>query len=147
MFRSSLGGSNIDIDEHRSLTCCTMPILVSLPESVLGFLPQVLDELHVCVFGLGCWSCRRVPLQGACVRVLFALLSLVAGAAAGLLLLGCCCQSAVSALKLGWWLPLQGATVRALLSELFALWSLAAKVLHGAGAARSAAAGYCCRVL
>ena len=47
-------------------------------------------------------GCRcKVPLQGACVRMLFALWSLVAGAAAG-----CYCQGAavrvVCALELGW---------------------------------------------
>ena len=46
----------------------------------------------------GCWSRRRAPLQGACIRVLFALWSLVAGAAAG-----CYCRgAAIRALCLLW---------------------------------------------
>ena len=66
-----------------------------------------------------------MPLQGAAVIVLFALWSLVAGAAGQCaavravcaLELGWygaagCCQSAVSALELGWWLPLQGDPAR-----------------------------------
>ena len=80
-----------------------------------------------------------MPLQGASVRVLLSECCVCFGAWLLVPLQGATVRVLLS--------ELQGATVRVLLSELFALWSLAGKVLQGAGAARSAAAGYCCRVL
>ena len=65
----------------------------------------------VCALELGCWCCR-VPLQGACVGVLFWLWSLAAGAA-----VGCCFQRAVCTLGL----PVAGAAVRVLC--VCALWT------------------------
>ena len=69
----------------------------------------------------GCWCRSKVPLQGAAVRVLFALWSLVAGAAA--------------------WVLLQGAAVR----MLFALWSFVGARVSLWSLVAGATAGCCLR--
>ena len=112
-----------------------------------------------------------MPLQGAAVRVPFALWSLVAGAAAMGAVARCCCQNAVCALELRWcqgvalelgcwchcrvlfahWglvadaacsVPVEGAAVRVLCP----LWSLVAGAAAGCPC-RVPLAGCRCKVL
>ena len=86
----------------------------------------------LCVLELVCWCRCRVPLQGAAVRVLFALWSLVAAR--------CRCKSAVCALELGCWCRWRACFCQ---SAVLLVWTLGAGAVGGA-AASAAVRVRCC---
>ena len=77
----------------------------------------------LCVLELVCWFRCRVPLQGAAVRVLFALWRLVAG--------GCRCKSTVCALELGCWCRWRACFCE---SAVLLVWTLGSGAVGGAAA-------------
>ena len=104
------------------------------------------QKVTCCIFGLGCWSRHRVLLQGACVRVLFALWNLLAGAAAG-----CYCQGAAIRVPCLLWSLVAGAAAGCYCALELSGWCRCRMLLSGCccQSCLRFAAGLvrCCRVL